>query len=136
MLAQTRSSLAAIAALALACAGPPAPSAVPASDLIAAAFEGQVEPDRGGPVLVSTATEEVRVVPAAIAEELRAFPGRTVTLHGWIVDEPQDALVMVVTRFEIEGDRSTGSDAREAAAAVARAVQMRSQQEGHGHGDR
>lgn len=84
----------------------------PASDLIAAAFEGQVEPDRGSPVIVSTATEEVRVAPAAIAEKLRAFPGRTVTLHGWIVDAPQGALLMVVTRFEVEGDPRTRTDAR------------------------
>lgn len=119
MLSQIRFPLAAIAVLALACAGTPSPVSAPiertdahAPSLIPAAFEGQVEPDGGGAVIVSTADEEVRVAPATIAERLRAFPGRTVTLHGWIVDAPQEALVMVVTRFEVEGDRRTRRHAR------------------------
>ena len=84
----------------------------PAPDLIATTFTGQVEPDRGGSVIVSTAIEEVRIAPAAIAEALCAFSGRTVTLHGWIVDEPQATLVMVVARFEVDGERSASTTGR------------------------
>jgi hypothetical protein len=87
----------------------PAPSSASAPDRIPARFEGQVEVAEGAAqdsVIVSTATEEVVVVAAQpLAEELRRLEGRTVILHGWIVDEPQTALVMVVTGYELEGER-------------------------------
>lgn len=105
-----RSLLAGCTALvAVAGAGPrePAPASAPAP-LIATSFEGQVEVHDGvasAPVLVSTATEEVVVAPEAMARALRRLPGRTVTLHGWVLDAPQDALVMVVTRYEVAAPR-------------------------------
>ena len=79
-------------------AAEPAADAPPAeASLIETTFVGQVEvtPDGGGEaVLVSTESEEVIVEPAEVAAELREVAGRQVRLHGWIVDRPQDDLVI------------------------------------------
>lgn len=119
MCARLRFPLQIAAAFALACAdGPPplsAPLPGPAPDLIATTFEGQVEVADGAArdsVIVSTATEEVVVAPGAAADSLKALEGRTVTLHGWVVDEPQDALVMVVTSYEVAGEQHSRTELR------------------------
>jgi hypothetical protein len=93
--------------LAICGAAPPAEEPPPAvAALIETTFVGQVElaPDADGDaVLVSTATEEVIVRPERVADALRAAAGRQVRLHGWIVDRPQDDLVMIVSDYEVTG---------------------------------
>lgn len=91
------SRIAAAASLALALALAVAPGCARRADqpapaardggLILASLEGRVETAPDGGVVVSTASEDVRVEPPAAADALRRLPGRTVALHGWLVDE-------------------------------------------------
>jgi hypothetical protein len=71
-------------------------------------FVGWVEvaedPAHGSAVVVSTATEEVRVAAGPAERELRRERGERVELVGTLVERPNEIAVMEVRAFRVIGE--------------------------------